>query len=88
MKPWSSTGLTSRVAPWSAANWLIASTSSRDSSEMLSAISLEPLGAIGRVVKLRHLACESSITLMVSLHTMKAPASSENCGLLTKPRAV
>ena len=66
----------------------MASTSSRESHETVSATSLEVFGGIGRVVNVRHFAWVNSITLIDSLHTMNAAVSSVNCGLFTKPKAV
>jgi len=71
-----------------AAAAFMASTASRLSQDRLSATSLEVDGGIGRVVKVRHLACVSSMTLMVSLQTMHAADVSENCGFFAKPSAV
>ena len=48
---------------------------------------LVPGGGNGRSVKLRHLACVSSIAWMASLHTMQAAVSSLNCGLFWNPSA-
>ena len=66
----------SAVPPFVAAASFIASTASRLSQDSASITSLDVVGGIGRFVKLRHLACVSSITLIVSLHTMHAAVSS------------
>lgn len=58
----------------------IASTAAR--------FSLDVGDAIGRLVKERHFACMSSMTLIVSLRTMHAAAASLKSGLLVKPIAL
>ncbi len=49
--------------------------------------SLDVLGGMGRVVKLRHLSWVSSMKLIASLHIMHAAVSSVKRGLFVKPRA-
>jgi hypothetical protein len=78
----------SAVPPLPEADVFMASTSSRESHETMSATSLDVVGGIGRVVNVRHFAYVKSMTLIDSLHTMNAAVSSVNCGLMTKPKAV
>ncbi|MDQ1134072.1 hypothetical protein QE386_002667 [Pseudoxanthomonas winnipegensis] len=55
---------------------------------MFNATSLEVLGGIGRVVNVAQRAWVSSITLMVSLHSISAAVGSANFALGVKPTAV
>ena len=55
--------------------------------DLVKALSLDPRGQIGRVVKPCHLPWVSSMVWIVSDRTMQAPASSENCGLWVNPSA-
>ncbi len=45
------------------------------------------VSAIGFSVKVLNFSCVKSMTKMLSLQTMHLPVSSENCGLLVKPKA-
>ena len=60
---------------------------SRSSQLRASNTSLAVAGGIGRSVKVRHFSWVSSITKMLSLHTMQAAVSSVNCGLFSNPSA-